>query len=719
MPNALVVVLCAVAAASFWTVLGFAPARRLVGPALALPIAPALGWAVHSAAALPILLLAGFSTTTVAIVSAVALAASVVALLTQRSRPESPPSPSVPVWGYLGAAVLALAAAMAIMPKVGIDGIAFAPPIFDHSKVALIDEMTRLGLPPGNPFFGAVGEPASRLAYYYLWHFSAAELALLTGASGWEADIAMTWFTAFSSLALMLGLANWFSGRATAPLWVLLLNAALSCRVVLAGLFGIGAVHQVLMPATGFGGWLFQAAWVPQHIAAASAVVLGLFFLGRLAVERSPLVFVTLVLLAVAGYESSTWIGGVLFPAAAAMAGGMLLIEAAPRRRMSFVCWCVAAAILAICLAWPLLYDQFLATGMRAGGSPIAFRPLGVLGTAFPDGLSRTLDLPAYWLVLLPIEFPAVYVTGAVSLWAYLRRSNPVGDADGDKRQAANVFALLVAASLACAGLFASTIGNNNDLGWRAVLPGVIVLTVFAAVGLARWIAVGARAAVAAAVAAWLLGLLDGLAVVRENVAGILEPDGKAFAQTPEMWAAVRRHAAPDERVANNPLFLQDVTPWPVNLSWALLSDRRSCFAGRELTLAYTALPRARREEIDTQFIRVFAGDASSRDVEELATRYDCRVVVVTAQDGAWRKDPFAASALYRLVEDDARWRIYRLAAMPESAPPYPRGTCRGAARAVSTRIDTPSFRGAPKAPSLRSDPGMTARGASSVAISR
>ena len=490
MPNALVVVLCAVAAASFWTVLGFALARRLVGPALALPIAPALGWAVHSAAALPILLLAGFSTTTVAIVSAAALAAGVVALLTQRSRPESPPGPSVPVWGYLGAAVLALAAAVAIMPKVGIDGVAFAPPIFDHSKVALIDEMTRLGLPPGNPFFGAVGEPASRLAYYYLWHFSAAELALLTGASGWEADIAMTWFTAFSSLALMLGLANWFSGRATAPLWVLLLNAALSCRVVLAGLFGTGAVHQVLMPATGFGGWLFQAAWVPQHIAAASAVVLALFFLGRLAVERSPLVFVTLVLLAVAGYESSTWIGGVLFPAAAAMAGGMLLIEAAPRRRMSFLCWCAAAAILAICLAWPLLHDQFLATGMRAGGSPIAFRPFEVLGTAFPDGLRRILDLPAYWLLLLPIEFPAVYVTGAVSLWAYLRRSDPVGDGDGDKRQAAKIFALLAAASLVCAGLFASTIGNNNDLGWRAVLPGVIVLTVFAAVGLSRWIAV-------------------------------------------------------------------------------------------------------------------------------------------------------------------------------------------------------------------------------------
>lgn len=670
MPSALIAGLCAVAAASFWTVLGFALARRLVGPALALPIAPALGWAVHNAAALSILLLVGFSPTTVSIVSAAALAGSLVALLLQRPRHANPSDLRVPAWAYLSAAVLALTAAVAIMPKVGIDGVAFAPPIFDHSKVALIDEITRLGLPPGNPFFGPVGEPAPQLAYYYLWHFSTAELALLTGASGWEADIAMTWFTAFSSLTLMLALANWFSGRATAMLWVLLLNAALSCRVVLAGLFGTEAVHKVLMPATGFGGWLFQAAWVPQHIASASAVILALFFLGRLAAERSPLVFVALVLLAVAGYESSTWIGGVLFPAAAAMAGGLLLIDAAPRQRMSFLCWCAGAAIVAICLAWPLLHDQFLATGMRAGGSPIVFRPFEVLGTAVPDWLRRTMDLPAYWLVLLPIEFPAVYITGAVSLWAYLRRSDPDGGSD-NRRQAAKIFALLAAASLVCAGLFASTIGDNNDLGWRAILPGVIVLTVFAAVGLSRWIVVRARGAAAvAAIAAWLVGLSDGVAFVRENVAGILKPDGKVFAQTPEMWAAVRRHAAPDERVGNNPLFLQDLTPWPVNLSWALLSDRRSCFAGWELTLAYTALPRARREEIDAQFIRVFAGDATPQDVEELATRYDCRMVVVTAQDGAWRKDPFAASALYRLVEDDARWRIYRLAAAPKSAPP-------------------------------------------------
>ena len=296
----------------------------------------------------------------------------------------SPPRRSadllVPVWAYLGAAVLALAAAVAIMPKVGIDGVAFAPPIFDHSKVALIDEMTRLGLPPGNPFFGAVGEPASRLAYYYLWHFSAAELALLTGASGWEADIAMTWFTAFSSLALMLGLANWFGGRATA-------RCGFCCSTPRCRVVWCSPACSEPTPCTrcscqrpGLAVGCFKRhgcrSISRRHRPSSSRCSSS----GRLAIERSPLLLATLVLLAVAGYESSTWIGGVLFPVAAAMAGGMLLIDAAPRRRMSFLAWCAAAAILAICLAWPLLHDQFLATGMRAGGSPIAFRPFEVLG---------------------------------------------------------------------------------------------------------------------------------------------------------------------------------------------------------------------------------------------------------------------------------------------------------------------------------------------------
>jgi hypothetical protein len=132
----------------------------------------------------------------------------------------------------------------------------------------------------------------------------------------------------------------------------------------------------------------------------------------------------------------------------------------------------------------------------------------------------------------------------------------------------------------------------------------------------------------------------------------------------PKLWAAVRRHAAVSERVGNNPLLLADMTPWPVNISWALLADRRSCYAGRELALVYTLLPAARREAIDAQFIRVFAGEGSPGDVNELATTYGCRVIALTSADNAWGSDPFAASPAYRLVEEKPdSWRVYRATA--------------------------------------------------------
>ncbi len=148
--------------------------------------------------------------------------------------------------------------------------------------------------------------------------------------------------------------------------------------------------------------------------------------------------------------------------------------------------------------------------------------------------------------------------------------------------------------------------------------------------------------------------------MIRYNFTGDAASDGEVFAQTPQLWDAVRRYAGPTDRVANNPLFLQDLTPWPVNLSWALLANRSSCFAGRELALAFAPLPAARREAINEQFIRIFAGEGTPEDVSEMAKKYRCDVVVVVPQDQAWNNDPFASSPDYRLAESrEGRWRIY------------------------------------------------------------
>ena len=73
------------------------------------------------------------------------------------------------------------------------------------------------------------------------------------------------------------------------------------------------------------------------------------------------------------------------------------------------------------------------------------------------------------------------------------------------------------------------------------------------------------------------------------------------------------------------------MTPWPVNISWALLANRSSCFAGRELALAFAPLTAARRDALGDQFARVFGGQGTleTEDLHDMATKYGCDVVVV------------------------------------------------------------------------------------------
>src|SRR5260370_848502 len=269
MASPLNAVLCALIGTAFWTVLGYAVARHLLPRVLAIGAAPVIGWAVFSAATLPILTLLGFSTRTVVSVAALCLAIAGGWLLRRPPRTALQPAMSVKPWWFAAAGVVALAPALALLPKYSERGVHLATPIFDHAKIAIVDAMTRQGLPPVNPVFGTAGA-AGRLAYYYLWHFSAAELALPLRISGWEADIGLTWFTAFASLLLMMALAVWLSKRTGAATVVVALAASGSLREVLSVVVGNYELEPFLQTPTGFAGWLFQSAWVPQHLMSAA-----------------------------------------------------------------------------------------------------------------------------------------------------------------------------------------------------------------------------------------------------------------------------------------------------------------------------------------------------------------------------------------------------------------------------------------------------------------
>jgi hypothetical protein len=542
----------------------------------------------------------------------------------------------------------------AVLPKATADGIALAGPIFDHSKIAIVDDIVRLGVPPGNPFFGETGTP-SRLSYYYLWHFSAAELALLTGGNGWAADAGLTWFTTFAALGLMAALALWLSGSAASMLWVVALAATGSARPILDAFAGSDSVERWAGDRSGFGGFLFQSSWAPQHLAAAVCAILAALALVRLAQRPNLPSLLTAGLVMTAGYESSVWVGGITFALAGALIGPLLLMVAAPGLRLRTALWLAGAAGLALALASPLLYDQSASAARHGVHSPVILSPQSVIGFDWPDGIVRLLDLPAYWLTFLPVELPAFYVTGAVAIVVSLKYGQP----KSDDETIVPVLAVLTAVSLCVGWLLVSTLGENNDLGWRGVLPAVMLLIVFASAGFTR-VVQKPFSVTAVAMLIWLaLGVPDGTRTIYTNIVAGSVPSSKAFSASEAMWQAVRRHSGPADRIAINPYFLADLTPWPIDIAWAVLSDRRSCYAGPGYA-PFIPKPQAVVDAIDAQFARVFDGKSTADDIAELAVRYRCDLAVVTPSDAAWRADPFAANPLYRLAEESTGWRIYK-----------------------------------------------------------
>ena len=508
-------VVCALIATSFWSLIGYAIARRLVPRVLALGAAPVIGWSVHSAVTLPIYLLFGFSSFVVIGIGSACILVAALSLLQPSAAREAEPPLTIPVWGFAAACIVALIPAATLLPKSSGDAVWLADPIFDHAKIAIIDAMTRLGLPPVNPVFAEAGQPA-HLAYYYLWHFSAAEVALITSISGWEADIGLTWFTAVASLILMMGLAVWLSKRGAAASWVVALAAAGSLWVTLSWIFHIKILGAVLLPSIGMGGWLFQATWGPQDLTAASCVVTAMVLVARYVVQPSLALDLTIGLLIAAGFASSAFVGGVTCAFAGLLVVPFLLAGVNAERRQRIIRGLSIGALLVACLIAPLVRDQLAAVHARVDGSPIIVAPYRVFDGLFSLWLRRVLDIPGYWLVLLPIELPATFIAGTIALIAALRSALP-----RPEKFAIAAFACLAAAGLGISWLLASTLGDNNDLGLRAVIPAEVVLIVITAAVSAGLPSVPRRAAIGATA---LIGLALSVPDLRRRYTTISSP---------------------------------------------------------------------------------------------------------------------------------------------------------------------------------------------------
>ena len=651
--------ICAAIATLFWGCTGLSLACWLPLPrALRLPLAPTLGWAVHSIVALPIFMLTGMTVPAAAIAAALPAVAAAIAFW---KRPHFPDDdcrqPRVPSWTLALAIVFSCSMILVIAPRFSEHGVALALPVFDHAKIAIIDDIARLGVPAGNPFIAEAGG-FDRLFYYYLWHFSAAEITILTGLNGWDVDAGLTGFTALCSLLLMMGLAVWLSGRTLSAGWALIVAATSSIRAPLSILLGWENVASVIGYPSGFGTWLFQIQWAPQHVASANCVVVGILLLTQLAQHQSFVLAVVLGSVAAAAFASSTWVGGVAFPLVAIASTVLLLLWPQPLKLGRFLAFLILAGIVAIALVAPLLVEQIKGSALRGDGFPIALTPFELLGDEFSPAIQTLLQIPVYWTVFLSVEFAAVYPAGLL-IAAWLINDRLLAP---ERRRAAAMLVLLALVGLAIGGLLKSTTAPNNDLAWRSVLPSFLVLVALTGAGLGRYLLMMRPVFLGVVLLSIGLTFAGGLFGVYGNIVVAPSASAQRFVKSEAMWAAVRKHTGIAERVANNPDFLSDMTRWPINISWALLANRRSCYAGSDFVLPFAPLTKQQREQADALFARVFAGAPEEGDVVRIRDQYNCDVVVLTREDGAWTNDQLTGNGAYRLVDADPDWRIYRRA---------------------------------------------------------
>ena len=583
---------------------------------------------------------------------ALCVLASGLALSAGAPQSQAEDAADIPAWAFAAAAVLVLAPAVAILPKFSGAAVQLADPIFDHSKIAIVDAMARLGLPPINPVFGELGAPG-HVAYYYLSAFQRRRAG--AGArrqrlgSRYRTDVVYRLRVAEpddgSCRLAQQPRRRGDLGRRPRRRRVAVGDARLDRRRPRSDAVAVAAGRN--------GRLVVQATWVPQHLMAASCAVTAMLLVSRFAQRQSLALLLVLVLVVVAGFESSSFVGGVTFAIAALVATPILFAGTEPTQRRRFAIGSAVAAALAVCLAMPFVLNQLAALRLRGGGSATlstltacSVRPSPTRSAAC--SISRPIGSSCCRSNCRPPLSPA----RSRSPWRYAalcrtRKGSPWP-----------ALACLTGTGL----LVSSAFGQHAWRKQRSRAPrhhprrnGIDRCRgggIFSCALPRRDRRDGAGRAPAQPAGHRCHD--------RSNIAGEPRPGGQILAQTPELWNAVRRYAPPDARVANNPQFLRDVTPWPVNISWALLANRSSCFAGREMALAFAPLPPPRREAIDAQFIRVFAGEGTAADVNDMAKQYGCEVVVVVPQDKAWTHDPFAASPDYRSAENrDGRWRIY------------------------------------------------------------
>jgi len=363
---------------------------------------------------------------------------------------------------------------------------------YDHSvRVPFVEAAARTGVPPLNPFYGLGKIPVLR--YYYYWYVVCALPVRLFGLSA-KACLNASVFWSGLGLASVIPLFLKYVLGETANL-----RKKSVIGIALLTVTGLDLIPYAAMSATvhAFPGdmewwdtnqvssWLGSLIWVPHHVAALTACMVGLLVFSAIDEESLLQQRVWAVVLAGMAFASAAGLS-VYVTFTFAIFTIFWVLQLLFQKEIKTFATFIAAGALSLLLSWPYLLDLLSKRSVDGSISgvgerfaffalrdlPVALQILEKLGVH--NSLLLSLSRLPTLLIVYILEFGFFALIVLLSLRRDLRRGAPLS------RQRRMMWMLFVICLLTMSVVQSDSTGSN-DLGFRGMLIVQFVLLLWSA----------------------------------------------------------------------------------------------------------------------------------------------------------------------------------------------------------------------------------------------
>ncbi|EPL8002907.1 hypothetical protein PQE34_000741 [Klebsiella aerogenes] len=528
--------------------------------------------------------------------------------------------------------ILSFVVSSTVYLKINGNEFLYSTPIFDHMKVAIINSIKRDGLPIKNPFM-LTSPNNEEIHYYYLWFLSAANISLLTNISGWAADIVLTFITSLTSLFVVCGLIKENSSGKLSTYVIGIFSLFGSQIVTYVDRLTQGQIFDYISREHPIESWITQASWVPQHLMAASVVITSCYFIFSINKDSRWINSLVISMLISTGVGSSTWVGGVTFAVISIFLFTFNLIEKKSEWKFILSKWAFIAC-MAIIISMPLLINQISAA------KPTGVFPIGIHSYNASSSGNSLSNILTFLILFIPLYLPTVAL--GIVLTCIPKKSF----------SCSQTFILFIIAicSILTSMLLKSQIANN-DLGWRAIIPAVLVSSSLIAISLER---LKREAITCVSLIVIAISIPSAIDFSKNLLQGNYRNDNVAIISS---FLDITNNTEPADRLLINPRKFEGHDIFDGNVLPSIIIDRNSCFTN--LSYAY-AFSNQWGESIGYYWNALkefYAGYASDEDLEKMK-KLKCTKLVVLPGDGIWNKFPYKNSE-WVLTIDKKDYKIY------------------------------------------------------------